>query len=90
MGDEIVNILGHRLRGLQLKQVQEILISAIKSTFEKYEIDLVICRRQANERDQSPAMEPSKARNSSLDSYLNSNDEDCNKNKSIVSSIVSM
>ncbi len=93
MGDEIVNILGHRLRGLQLKQVQEILTSAIKSTFEKYEIDLVICRRQPNDSDHSPAKEPNKARNSSLDSYLNSNDEDLSttpKSKSIVSSIVSM
>lgn len=96
MGDEIVNILGHRLRGLHLKQVQEILGSAIVSTFEKYEIDLVICRRHSNDIDQSTSPTKSsdpKARNSSLDSYLNSNDDenqDNLKRNSLVSSIVSM
>jgi hypothetical protein len=101
VGDEIVNILGHRLRGLQLKQVQEILSTAVKTTTEKYEIDLVICRRHSNDTDHlsddhlaihSAANEP-KMRNSSLDSYLNSNDDDneiTNINTSIVSSIVSM
>lgn len=96
VGDEIVNILGHRLRGLHLKQVQDILSSAIASTFEKYEIDLVICRRHSNgiDRSASPSKSPSpKPRNSSLDSYLNSNDEeipDNLKRNSLVSSIVSM
>ncbi|KFB49564.1 AGAP008384-PA-like protein [Anopheles sinensis] len=51
--DEIVNILGKRLRGLSMRQVQELLNSCGSRgrTGGRTSIDLVICRSRANGTD---------------------------------------
>ncbi|XP_053664954.1 uncharacterized protein LOC128714103 [Anopheles marshallii] len=46
--DEIVNILGKRLRGLSMRQVQELLNSCARRGTGRTSIDLVICRSRAN------------------------------------------
>uniref|UniRef100_A0A182PLR6 PDZ domain-containing protein n=1 Tax=Anopheles epiroticus TaxID=199890 RepID=A0A182PLR6_9DIPT len=49
--DEIVNILGKRLRGLSMRQVQELLNSCARRSTGRTSIDLVICRSRANGTD---------------------------------------
>lgn len=49
--DEIVNILGKRLRGLSMRQVQELLNSCARRGTGRTSIDLVICRSRANGTD---------------------------------------
>ncbi|XP_050076676.1 serine-rich adhesin for platelets-like [Anopheles maculipalpis] len=49
--DEIVNILGKRLRGLSMRQVQELLNSCARRGTGRTSIDLVICRSKANGTD---------------------------------------
>uniref|UniRef100_A0A182YDU2 PDZ domain-containing protein n=1 Tax=Anopheles stephensi TaxID=30069 RepID=A0A182YDU2_ANOST len=84
--DEIVNILGKRLRGLSMRQVQELLNSCARRGTGRTSIDLVICRSRANGTDQQdddtdhghhqqrpPSVNRRLFRNSrkiSLDSYL--------------------
>uniref|UniRef100_A0A182KDD5 PDZ domain-containing protein n=1 Tax=Anopheles christyi TaxID=43041 RepID=A0A182KDD5_9DIPT len=84
--DEIVNILGKRLRGLSMRQVQELLNSCARRGTGRTSIDLVICRSRANGTDHQddddhhhqqqhrpPSVNRRLFRNSrkiSLDSYL--------------------
>uniref|UniRef100_A0A1Y9H1Z2 PDZ domain-containing protein n=2 Tax=Anopheles dirus TaxID=7168 RepID=A0A1Y9H1Z2_9DIPT len=83
--DEVVNILGKRLRGLSMRQVQELLNSCARRGTGRASIDLVICRSRANGTDQQdgdehqqqqqrpPSVSRRLFRNSrkiSLDSYL--------------------
>ncbi|XP_041778901.1 probable GPI-anchored adhesin-like protein PGA55 [Anopheles merus] len=49
--DEIVNILGKRLRGLSMREVQELLNSCARRGTGRTSIDLVICRSRANGTD---------------------------------------
>ncbi|XP_058448350.1 partitioning defective 3 homolog [Malaya genurostris] len=49
--DEIVNILGKRLRGLSMRQVQDLLNSCTRRGSGRTSIDLVICRNKANDSD---------------------------------------
>ncbi|XP_058818699.1 uncharacterized protein LOC131681734 [Topomyia yanbarensis] len=49
--DEIVNILGKRLRGLSMRQVQDLLNSCTRRSSGRTSIDLVICRNKANDSD---------------------------------------
>ncbi|XP_055645086.1 uncharacterized protein LOC129780629 [Toxorhynchites rutilus septentrionalis] len=80
--DEIVNILGKRLRGLSMRQVQDLLNSCTRRGGGRTSIDLVICRSKVNDSDllydesvsqQEPPVNRRLFRNNrmiSLDSYL--------------------
>lgn len=63
LGDEIVKVFGHCLRGMTIHQVQELLVNSTKGT-KRCDIDLVICRHVANNKE--------KLRKKSVDSYLDS------------------
>ncbi|XP_055550811.1 uncharacterized protein LOC129733192 isoform X2 [Wyeomyia smithii] len=79
--DEIVNILGKRLRGLSMRQVQDLLNGCTRRGSGRTSIDLVICRSKVNDSDlfseeleqQQPANRRLFRNNRmiSLDSYLN-------------------
>lgn len=74
--DEIVNILGKRLRGLSMRQVQDLLNSCTRRGSGRTSIDLVICRSKVNDSDldqQQQSVNRRLFRNNrliSLDSYL--------------------
>lgn len=76
--DEIVNILGKRLRGLSMRQVQDLLNGCTRRGSGRTSIDLVICRSKVNDTDldqlqQPPPVNRRLFRNNrmiSLDSYL--------------------
>ncbi|XP_053693710.1 uncharacterized protein LOC128741738 [Sabethes cyaneus] len=80
--DEIVNILGKRLRGLSMRQVQDLLNGCTRRGTGRTSIDLVICRSKVNDSDlfgeeleqqQQPPANRRLFRNNrmiSLDSYL--------------------
>lgn len=88
-GDEIINIQGHRVRGLYLRQVYEILNATIanQSTAEKCEIDLVICRKNASDNDRNTGVTliTNTSRKNSEEEL-----EEFPKRHSLVSSMVSM
>ncbi|CAO1353077.1 unnamed protein product [Diamesa tonsa] len=88
-GDEIINIQGHRVRGLYLRQVYEILNATIANqlTADKCEIDLVICRKNAsdNDRNTGVTISPNSSRKNSEEDM-----EEFPKRHSLVSSMVSM
>uniref|UniRef100_U5EL40 Putative pdz domain containing protein found in a variety of eumetazoan signaling molecules n=1 Tax=Corethrella appendiculata TaxID=1370023 RepID=U5EL40_9DIPT len=76
IGDEIVNVIGKRLRGLSLQQVNELFLNCTKTKAPT--IDLVICRSKANDNDLQTKMVKHKtkaARKISLDSYTIENDQ---------------
>lgn len=76
--DEIVNILGKRLRGLSMRQVQDLLNGCTRRGSGRTSIDLVICRSKVNDSDldlqqQQQPVNRRLFRNNrmiSLDSYL--------------------
>ncbi|XP_062547220.1 uncharacterized protein LOC134212911 [Armigeres subalbatus] len=77
--DEIVNILGKRLRGLSMRQVQDLLNSCTRRGSGRTSIDLVICRSKVNDSDLDQQQQQQQSVNRrlfrnnrmiSLDSYL--------------------
>ncbi|XP_055682521.1 PDZ domain-containing protein 2-like [Lutzomyia longipalpis] len=67
VGDELINILGYRLHNLSFNQVQELLDSPFKRATREAQIDLVICRHEASDRDVRKIVS---GRKISLDSQL--------------------
>lgn len=71
-GDEVINIMGRRLRGLSFQQVQELLNTSSKGSSCNNEIDLVICHNLTEIKEEKPmTLIKDSSRRISLESHLN-------------------
>ncbi|XP_055599022.1 uncharacterized protein LOC129748425 [Uranotaenia lowii] len=69
--DEIVNILGKRLRGLSMRQVQELLNSCSRRCSGRTSIDLVICRSKVSDNDPQSAAKNTTSEESDQQTLVN-------------------